>query len=577
MSAAGGAGPNAPGPGAPGQGGADLILTNGRIITCDDGFRIAHAVAVRDGRIVAVGGNDEVAAMGGGAAEIIDAGGRAVVPGLIDGHAHLDREGLKPVFPSLAGCQCVDDVVQRIAALVEDKAPGEWVVTMPIGEPPYYWDVPDNLREKRFPTRWELDRVAPENPVYIRPIWGYWRHTLPLDSVANSLALEIAGIHPGMAPPPKTVEFETDAETGAFNGIIHEWDYVPVAELAYFHMMPRFGHDHRVAGIEAAMRVYNATGTTSVFEEHGCAQELIQAYQAVHRAGHMTVRARLVFSPAWKFLGAGDFAPVLHDWSGWLGGGGLGDDWLRVEGMYTEFGITPDNMLRLRASPYTGWSGFNYDCGISRARMKDFLIEAARNDIRISTIWMDFLDLFEEVDKVVPIADKRWVIGHLRTATADQIRRIADLGIVMTAHTNRYVFKDGHSLREKLGPEAENTIAPLRSLREAGVHVALATDNVPTSLFHPVWQAVTRTSRYSGDAIAPDQALSREQALRCATIEGAHLTFEEDRKGSIEPGKLADMAVLSDDPLTCAADAIKDIVAETTIVGGRVVYRRAAA
>ncbi len=105
MSAAGRPGPDAPRPNAINRGGADLILTNGKIITCDDGFRIARAVAVRDGRIMAVGGDDEVAALGGAGTEVIDAGGRAVVPGLIDGHAHLDREGLKPVFPSLAGCE----------------------------------------------------------------------------------------------------------------------------------------------------------------------------------------------------------------------------------------------------------------------------------------------------------------------------------------------------------------------------------------------------------------------------------------------------------------------------------------
>src|SRR5690606_12653018 len=105
-----------------------------------------------------------------------------------------------------------------------------------------------------------------------------------------------------------------------------------------------------------------------------------------------------------------------------------------------------------------------------------------------------------------------------------------------------YVFKEGYLIRDEIGRARENEIAPLRSLVEAGVHVGLATDNVPTSLFWPIWQAVTRYNRYSDDAIAPDQALTREQALRAATIEGAHLTFEEDVKGSLEPGKYADLA-----------------------------------
>ncbi len=562
--------------GAPPHAGADLIVTNGRIITCDGGFQIVRALAVRDGRFTAIGGDDEIAALADGATQRIDAGGHAVMPGLIDCHAHLDREGLKPVFPALTGCETIDDVLQRIEALVKQRAPGEWVVTMPIGEPPYYFDAAESLREKRFPTRWELDRVSPENPVYIRPIWGYWRHVLPLDSVANSLALEAAGIRPGMAPPPEVIDFETDPDSGEFNGIIHEDTYMPVAELAYFDMMPRFEHGHRVDGIRHAMKIYNATGTTSILEEHGCAQELIDAWRVVHQAGDMTLRASLVYSPSWLLHRGDGFDDTLQGWSGWLGGGGQGDDWLRIEGMYAEHGMTPDNVVRARAGPYTGWAGFNYDSGVGREVMKDLLVAAARNDIRVSTIWMEFLDVYEEVNREVSIVDKRWIIGHLRTATEDEIKRLADLGIVMSAHTNRYIYKTGHLMREELGRENENHIEPLRSLRDAGVHVGLATDNVPTSLFYPIWQAVSRYNMYSDDSIAPDQALSRADALRAATIEGAYLTFEEDEKGSIETGKLADMVILSDDPLSCPEDHIRDITAKTTIVGGRVVYREEA-
>ena len=242
--------------------------------------------------------------------------------------------------------------------------------------------------------------------------------------------------------------------------------------------------------------------------------------------------------------------------------------------MFTQHGVSIDSLLQAEASPYTGWGGFYYDNGVPPGRMKEFLIEAARNDIRITTITTNYFELFEEVDKVVPIGDKRWVVGHLNVITDDQARRLADLGVAMSTHTNRYIYKHGHLLRDELGPERENDIVPLKRLREAGVHVSLATDNVPTTLFYPIWHVVSRRNMYSGDRIAPEQALSREDALRCATIDGAWLSFEEDVKGSIETGKLADMAVLSADPLSCPEDDIKDIVAETTIVGGRVVYQR---
>ena len=554
---------------------ADLIVTRGRVLTVDPAFRVAEAVAVRGERIAAVGKAGEIEALAGPDTRVIDAGGRTVVPGLIDGHAHLDREGLKGVFPSLAGARSIDDVLERVAALAAAAEPGAWIVTMPIGDPPYYWDVPRNLAEGRFPTRWELDRAAPDNPVYVRPIWGFWRHVLPLTSVANSRALEAAGIGPATADPAETVTFERDPVTGAPNGIIHERTFMPVVELSHFHMAPRFTADHRAAGIAEAMRVYNSTGTTSVFEEHGAAQELIQAWQAVHAAGAATVRAHLLFSPSWGPERGVDYGRALGAWAGWLGGRGLGDSRLSVGGMYTEFGGGAENALRARAAPYTGWSGFNYDCGVPRERMVEFLVEAARNGIRVAALWGEFLDLFEEVDRRVPIADRRWILGHVQAFDADQIRRIADLGLVVTTHTNRYLYKQSHVLLEELGPERENDIVPLKALLARGVHVALATDNVPTSLFYPVWQAVARRNLHSGARIGAAQALSREEALRCATIEGAWLTFDEDRKGSLEPGKLADMAVLDRDPLTCPEDSIKDTRAETTIMGGEVVYERA--
>ena len=553
---------------------ADLIVTGGRVITVDPSFSIAEAVAVRDDKIIAVGGATEIADLAVNHTQIIDTDGRAIIPGLIDAHAHMDREGLKPVFPTLAGCESIDDVLQRVEALVAKAEPGAWVVTMPIGEPPYYFDVPGNLRERRFPTRWELDRVAPDNPVYIRPIWGYWRHIQPLDSIANSRALEIAGINRDTVIPSETIEFEKDPESGEPNGIIHEWTYMPIAELSYFAAAPRFTSDDRIAGIKDAMRIYNATGTTSVFEEHGCAQELIQAYQAVKAEGAATVRANLTFSAAWGAGDEVDYANTLASWTGWLGGRGLGDSWLRVAGMFTQFGVSIDSLMQAQSAPYTGWGGFYYDNGVPRERMKEFLIEAARNDIRITTITTDYFELFEEVDKVVPIVDKRWVVGHLDTITEDEARRLADLGVAMSTHTNRYIYKHGHLMRDELGPDRENDIVPLKRLREAGVHVSLATDNVPTTLFYPIWHIVSRRNMYVDDRIAPEQALSREDALRCATNEGAWLSFEEDIKGSIEPGKLADLVVLSNDPLTCPEDEIKDIVAETTIVGGHVVYER---
>ncbi|MEC8086817.1 MAG: amidohydrolase [Pseudomonadota bacterium] len=551
----------------------DLIVTNAKVVTINPSNRIAEAVASKGEYIMAVGGTAEVSNLAGPNTRTIDAAGRTVIPGLMDGHAHMDREGLKDVFPSLEGCRSVDEILNRISTIAGNMKSGEWIVTMPVGDPPYYWNVPGCLAENRFPTRQELDDAAPNNPVYIRPIWGYWRHQLPLESVANTEALELAGISKDIEPATSTIEFEKDA-TGELTGLIREQHFMPVAELGYFQMAPRFTHSDRITGLKKAMGIYNSTATTSILEEHGAAQELISAYQAVNAAGDATVRAHLIYSPAWGGAQEIDYATIMQNWTAWLGQYGLGDSWLRVGGMFTDTGMDADAMFRATAAPYTGWSGFNYDNGVPQNRIVEFMIEAARNGIRLAVIGPRFLEMFHEVNRAIDITDKRWIIGHLDTLNADQIQKASDLGVVMTTHTNRYIYKHGHILRDELGPERLNDIAPVRRLLDAGVNIALATDNVPTTLFYPIWHVVSRWNMVSNDRIAPEQAISREEALRCGTMGGAYLTFEEDRKGSLEEGKLADMAVLSTDPLTCTEEEIKDIVADITIVGGKVVYER---
>ena len=187
---------------------ADLVLKNAKIITVDASFTIAQAIAIAGDRIVAVGPEPAMAAHTAPETRVIDLKGKTVVPGLIDGHAHMDREGLKGVYPSLAGTRSIRDIQDRIADLARTAKPGEWIVTMPIGDPPYYWDVPESLAEKRWTTRQELDAPAPNNPVYIRPIWGFWRHMLPLVSCANTEALRRAGITRDTVPPVETVKIE---------------------------------------------------------------------------------------------------------------------------------------------------------------------------------------------------------------------------------------------------------------------------------------------------------------------------------------------------------------------------------
>ena len=550
---------------------ADLILTNGKIITVDPAFTIAQAIAIAGDRILAVGPDAAMAAMASPATRVVDLKGKAVIPGITDGHAHMDREALRNVFPALGPVRSIRDIQDRIAELARAKQPGEWIVTMPIGDPPYYFDVPESLAEKRWPTRQELDAAAPENPVFIRSIWGYWRGTFPLVSCANTEALRRAGITRDTVSPVDTVKIEKDAN-GDPTGVFVEREMAPVAELIWFRQAAAFTPADRLRTLPQSARAYHAFGTTSVFEGHGASTELLRTYKQAHREGALTMRAALAFSPNWQAAGAAPLGPFVEAWAGWLGEPGFGNDWLKMSGLYVHAGREAADDVRARAAPYTGWAGFNSNHGLPREQAKQLLLHCAANDIRAVMIGSSNLDLYDEVDREIPLQGRRWVISHISTIPPRDIERIVRMGLVLTTHTNNYLYKGLHAQAQRLPPERHGEIVPLRSLLNAGVKVSLATDNVPVSPFLPIWQTVARTSYQTKERIGASEALSRADALRCATVGGAYLTFDENKKGSLEVGKLADVAVVSADPLVTEESSIPDTHSLMTMVGGRIVH-----
>lgn len=547
---------------------ATLILRGGKVLDRHS------ALAISGTRIAALGDDAAMTALAGPDTEIIELAGRRVVPGLIDGHAHMDREGLKTRLPSLAGCRSIADIQARIADIARSTPPGEWIVTMPVGTPPGYEDAPDCLAEGRFPDRHDLDAAAPDHPVYIRAIWGYWRSNLPIVSAANSAALRRCRVDRATAAPAPSVEICRDAD-GDPTGVFVETNKMPVVELTLMRQVPNFTGADRVAALAQSMADYNRAGTTSVFEGHGVASEVLAAYRAVQAAGRQTVRAGLVFSPAWPTTSPDDCRDLLRSWGHWLAGRGLGDDWLAMSGLYGEADDSIERRLRSAAFPQTGWAGFHYNSSLPREALREVLVEAARNGIRAVGILPDMLPLFAEVDRIAPIAGQRWVLGHIVSLTPDQIRRMSDMGMAATTHMSAYLYKRGSELVQRLGPDRAGEIVPLRSLLDAGIPVSFGSDNAPLSLFASIAHAVNRRDRL-GALIAPEQALTRQEALDCATRGGAALTFDEDRKGSLIPGQLADLAVLDADPLTCDAGELAGIGAEITIVDGRIVHRRGA-
>ena len=553
---------------------ADLVLRNGKIITVDRDFSIAQAVVIAGDKIIAVGSDGAIAAHIAPTTRVIDIAGRIVMPGLIDGHAHMDREGLKDVYPSLGRVRSIADIQSRIAELARSTPRGEWIVTLPIGDEPYYFDVPGILAEKRWPTRQELDAAAPDHPVFIRSIWGFWRHSLPLVACANTEALRRAGITRDTVSPVETLKIEKDA-AGEPTGVFIESEMQPLAELIWFRRAFGFTRVDRARALPRSARAYHAYGTTSVFEEHGVANEVLRAYKDARRDGTLTMRTALVFSPSWKAMAGAPLGPFLEAWAGWLAEPALGDDWLKVSGLYINIGKRPSDDLRAGASPYTGWSGFNYDTGLPRERVKELLLACARNDIRAicnTNISPGLIDLLYEVHREVSLKGRRWVVGHISILSRKDIERIVQMDLLVTAHTNQFLYKEARATQAKLPPDRQQENTPLRALLDAGVKAGLVTDNVPVSMFYPIWQAVARRERVTNERVSPEQAITRAEALACATIHNAYLTFDEAKKGSLEPGKLADLAVLSADPLAVEEDDIREIRSLMTMVGGRMVY-----
>jgi predicted amidohydrolase YtcJ len=531
----------------------------------------ADAVAIADGEIVGVGKAREIRRLITPETRIFAPGRGCVIPGLIDGHAHMDREGLKSSLPSLDGAGTKEQILERIAAEAASRQPGEWLVTMPVGTAPDY-EQTDIFDQKGYPDRWDLDAVAPDNPVYIRPIWGYWRKRLPLVSIANSRALRLAGIDRATLPPCDDVTIVRDPASGEPNGIFLERTMMPIVELTLMACAPNFSLDERIEGLRRSMTLYNGFGTTGVFEGHGVAAQVQDAYRALAHRNQQTVRATLVLSPAWGK--AGDATPVelVRDWAKSLGRRGLGDDVLWVEGLYAEIDEDRSNWVRAPAAPQTGWAGFNYDCGLPRAALREVLVEAARCGLRASCIFSDVAKLYSEVDREAPIEGLRWVWGHIPTLTPDDVSRARDLGLVLVTHTTRHIQKSGQDYLRRLGPAREDEIVPLRRLIDAGVPVALGTDNAPPNLFNSLFHAVARRTGPGGATIAPGQKLTRAEALRCATWGGAYLCGLEDRIGTLAPGMRADLVVMADDFMTVPEDAIAGLRTVLTVVDGRIVF-----
>ena len=549
----------------------DLILHGGNVVTLDDAGPWAEAVAIRGGIVQEVGDTESILARATAATEAIDLDGRTVVPGFNDVHAHMDREGLKQLRPSLAGARCIADILGIVAGLARETPAGDWIVTMPVGAPPYYFDGPDTLAERRMPTRQELDAAVPDHPVCIGAAFGNWGAP-PGYTALNTRALALNGIDGGTSPRCRGVEIARD-DAGMPTGVIVEHNARPTAEFDLLPAVPRFSYTDRMEGLRRSMKIYNAVGTTSVYEGHGLAAQTIAAYRELWERGEMSVRAALVLSPAWRDVG--EAREAVRDWLAFARGRGIGDPWLTITGVHVAVGGDPQVAELARADlPNTGWSGF-VEHANTIAEYRDYCLVAAEHDLRVNTIvgdrLTDVLPALELVNDKYPLAGRRWVIQHVARTTSGELHRVQRLGLLVTTIPVYYLWKGGSWYIDD--PDGGESVVPHRTMLDLGIPLSAGTDNIPFDPFFTLWTIATRHERRTGRVLGAGQRLSGAEALRLMTREGAWLSFEENRKGILAPGRFADMAVLSDDPCSIDPEALKDLACHATVVGGRIVHR----
>jgi predicted amidohydrolase YtcJ len=527
---------------------ADLILYNGSIVTVDDDFSIADAIAIKNGRIVGIGRGDELQSLSGPRSETVDLRRRMAMPGLNNSHGHPYRFGLRELRLNLMECRSIAEVLDAVARRAAETPPGAWV------EAGIGWRE-DWLAEKRLPTRAELDSVAPDHPVCL-PHLGY---TL----VLNSAGLQRAGITRDM-PVPEGSSVGRDA-AGDLDGSIVGVPLLRKVEKA----IPPFGLEERLACLKMMCRQNLSWGTTSVLEA-GLLPHDIRAYQALWQRGELNVRTSVMMSIDVSL----SLPEILDSIRAWGVYSGMGDDLLRVGGikMHVDGGIE-GALLR---EPYAIDPTYYGQHSIPRETLRAVTLLAAELGWNVGVHAcgggaMDLLlEIYEEVDREIPIRGRRFGLLHGFHPTEENFEKIKRLGLVVPVQPP-LLYNLAPNFIKFWGRERTEQSIPLRAYLDHGIRPAGGIDGTPFPMLLSIWSSVTRGTRDAG-VIGPEHGITREEAIRMHTLDSAYVTFEEQQKGSLEVGKLADLIVLDRDILTCPADEIKDTQVLTTLLGGQVVH-----
>ena len=506
----------------------DVILKNANVITMDAARPHAELVAISDDSIFFVGSNTDLERLTGRATKVIDCAGRTVVPGFNDAHLHLFSliRQLMSIDLSPASVRSIADIKVAVREKALATPPGTWISGTGYNE--FY------LEEKRYPTRWDLDEVAPAHPVVLS-------HRSLHACVLNSRALEKAGIT-SETPEPPGARIERDLSTGEPNGIlINMLDYIRG------EVMPPFSNKELVEGVSLADKYFLSHGITS-FQEATVSNDLsrweticgLKLNEELHSRVTM-----MVGSPYWK-----DFQKMNLKT-------GSGDNLMRLGAVKVMPEVQPEQLELNQLALDCHKAGFQ----LAFHAIAEETIAAA-------------ITALEYVNKHSSIMSRRHRIEHCGECPPALMERIKKLGLVIVTQPP-FIYYNGERFLATVPQSQLPWLYRIKTPMEKGLIVAGSSDApvVPANPLVGIYAAVTRRVE-SGQVLLLEERITVEQALKLYTANAAYASFEEKIKGSLSPGKLADIVILSDDPTRIPPEKIKDIKVEMTIIGGKVVWER---
>lgn len=548
---------------------ADLILHNGKVVTADRDFSVRQALAVKGDRILRVGSNEDVLKTRGPATTVIDLAGKTLLPGLIDSHTHPTAASLTEFDHPVPEMETIADVLGYVRARADALGAGKWVVVRQV--------FVTRLAERRYPTRAELDEAAPANPVLFA--------TGP-DASVNSLAMKLSGIDKDFKPdgPGKV---EKDPKTGEPTGILR--NLTRYVKTPPERKPSEHDQDRRLVEL---FKDYNSAGITAVIDRNA-EPSAVDRYSRLHEVGSLTVRVGI--SHAVENLGPLDdiLAEIRRVAAHPLRKGGPR---LRIVGikMFLDGGMLtgsaymrePWGVSKIYAIDDPSYRGVLF---IPRDRLVPMVRATVESGMQFTAhsvgdgAVLALLDAYEEVDKTTPVAATRPCLTHANFMTREAIAKAAKLGVVVDVQP-AWLHLDTATLVAHFGAGRMRDFQPLRRLFAAGVVIGGGSDHMqkvgslrsinPYDPFLGMSVAITRRAKNFEGRLNPDEALTREQAIRLYTINNARLLFLEDRIGSLEVGKQADFIVIDRDILTCPEVEIAKTRALATYLDGKLVFER---